>query len=125
MSVSMGFTALRHCPLTQEGNAMTSSMLLHGLCGVAMLREQHLCCCLVMMQILTCSAMDALAQTSMKGAAKCSKHNDLQNSVNQWVVECGKCCWGFPRACLRHCLQFVHRVTNFFCAVCASGVPNC
>ena len=31
--------------------------------------------------------MDVLAQTTMKGAAKCDKHCDLQNSVNQQIPE--------------------------------------
>ena len=39
-----------------------------------------------------CSAMDALIQTLMKGAVKCIKHNDLQISVKQMVVECGIRC---------------------------------
>ena len=32
---------------------------------------------------LQLSAMDASARTTMKGAAKCDKHCELQNSVNQ------------------------------------------
>lgn len=39
----------------------------------------------------TFSTMDALIQTTMKGAVKCANHCDLQNSVNQWVVECVMC----------------------------------
>ena len=31
--------------------------------------------------------MDVSAQTTMKGAAKCDKHCELQNSVNHWEVE--------------------------------------
>ena len=33
------------------------------------------------------SAMDVSARTTMKGAAKCDKHCDLQNSVNQQGFE--------------------------------------
>ena len=33
------------------------------------------------------SAMDVSARTTMKGAAKCDKHCELQNSVNQWGFE--------------------------------------
>jgi hypothetical protein len=33
------------------------------------------------------SAMDISAQASMKNAAKCDNHCELQNSVNQWKVE--------------------------------------
>jgi len=32
-------------------------------------------------------AMDISAQASMKNAAKCDNHCELQNSVNQWKVE--------------------------------------
>ncbi len=31
--------------------------------------------------------MDVSAQTTMKGAAKCDKHCELQNSANQWDFE--------------------------------------
>ena len=33
------------------------------------------------------SAKDVSAQAPMKGAAKCDKHCELQNSVNQWNLE--------------------------------------
>ncbi len=33
------------------------------------------------------SATDVSAQATMKGAAKCDKHCELQNSVNQWAFE--------------------------------------
>ena len=36
---------------------------------------------------LQLSAMDVSARTPMKGAAKCDKHCELQNSVNQWKPE--------------------------------------
>lgn len=36
---------------------------------------------------LQLSVMDVSAQTTMKGAAKCDKHCDLQNSVNQQIPE--------------------------------------
>jgi hypothetical protein len=36
---------------------------------------------------LQLSAMDVSARTPMKGAAKCDKHCELQNSVNQWRPE--------------------------------------
>jgi hypothetical protein len=35
------------------------------------------------LKVLQLSAMDASARTTMKGAAKCDKHCELQNSVNQ------------------------------------------
>ena len=33
------------------------------------------------------SATDVSARTTMKGAAKCDNHCELQNSVNQWILE--------------------------------------
>ena len=33
------------------------------------------------------SAMDVSARTTMKGAAKCDKHSELQNSVNEQELE--------------------------------------
>ena len=39
------------------------------------------------MLCLQLSAMDVSARTTMKGAAKCDKHCDLQNSVNQQGFE--------------------------------------
>ena len=56
-----------------------------------------------------CSAMNALAQTPMKGATKCSKHSDLQKSAKQWVVECGNVLGDFPGSRLRHCFFIVYR----------------
>ena len=41
--------------------------------------------------IQTCLAMDALAQSLMKGAANCNMHSDLQNSVKHLEIECGMC----------------------------------
>ena len=43
--------------------------------------------CVQCLRVLTLTlqllAMDASARTTMKGAAKCDKHCELQNSVNQ------------------------------------------
>ena len=40
--------------------------------------------------------MDALVQTMMKGAVKCIRHCELQNSVNQWAIERILCFWDLP-----------------------------
>ena len=40
-----------------------------------------------MIAFLQLSATDVSARTTMKGAAKCDKHCDLQNSVNQQGFE--------------------------------------
>ena len=46
------------------------------------------CLCLVRsFRYLQLSATDVSARTTMKGAAKCDKHCDLQNSVNQQGFE--------------------------------------
>ena len=46
------------------------------------------CLCLVRsFRYLQLSATDVSARTTMKGAAKCDKHCELQNSVNQQVLE--------------------------------------
>ena len=42
---------------------------------------------LPMSLLLQLSATDVSARTTMKGAAKCDKHCELQNSVNQQVLE--------------------------------------
>ena len=42
---------------------------------------------LPMSSLLQLSATDVSARTTMKGAAKCDKHCELQNSVNQQVLE--------------------------------------
>jgi hypothetical protein len=43
--------------------------------------------CLLLPFILQLSAIDVSARTTMKDAANCDKHCDLQNSVNQWSSE--------------------------------------
>ena len=45
---------------------------------------------------LQLSATDVSAQTTMKGAAKCDKHCDLQNSVNQQGFERILRFWDIP-----------------------------
>ncbi len=64
---------------------------------------------------LQLSATDVSARTTMKGAAKCDKHCDLQNSVNQQ---------GFERilrfrvplkACLLQCLLRSHASDGLLC----------
>ena len=83
-------------PHLVTGGQHGALMVLPGVC---------LLLCKVLMYIFygifcsqTCSAMDALAQTLMKGAVNCDKHSDLQNSVNQLVVECGIRFWAFPES---------------------------
>jgi len=44
------------------------------------------------------SATDVSARTTMKGAAKCDKHCELQNSVNQSGFERILCFWDIPES---------------------------
>ena len=44
------------------------------------------------------SAMDVSARTTMKGAAKCDKHCELQNSVNRQELERILCFWDIPES---------------------------
>ena len=46
--------------------------------------------------VLHFSAMDVLAWTTMKGAAKCDEHCELQNSVNQPGFERARRFWDIP-----------------------------
>ena len=55
-------------------------LLLHLVTKVNLVRTS---CVLVLSLTLQLSAMDVLARTMMKGAAKCDEHCELQNSVNQ------------------------------------------
>ena len=45
---------------------------------------------------LQLSAMDVSVRTTMKGAAKCDKHCELQNSVNRQKLERILCFWVIP-----------------------------
>ena len=49
---------------------------------------------------IAASVMDALVQTMMKGAVKCIRHCELQNSVNQWGIERILCFWDIPASML-------------------------
>ena len=55
------------------------------------------------------SAMDVSVRATMKGAAKCDKHCELQNSVNRQGLERILCSRGFLSACLVQCLCFAFR----------------
>ena len=44
------------------------------------------------------SAMDVSARTTMKGAAKCDKHCELQNSVNRQELERILCFVDIPKS---------------------------
>jgi len=42
--------------------------------------------------------MDVSVRTTMKGAAKCDKHCELQNSVNRQGLERILCFWDIPKS---------------------------
>lgn len=56
------------------------------------------------------SAMDVLARASMKDAAKCDTHCELQISVNHQISERIWRCWDFPAARLFQCLLTPQRI---------------
>ena len=58
---------------------------------------------------LQLSAMDVSVRSAMKGAAKCDKHCELQNSVNRQGLERILCSRGSLSACLVQCLCFAFR----------------
>ena len=64
------------------------------------------------------SVMDALVQTTMKGAVKCIRHCELQNSVNQWGIERILCFWDIPASMLESvpCLEYCSSASR--CGVC-------
>ena len=95
--------SLRPCPATAQGRQRAASGC--ALCGhplVALVatppspHSHSFCCSLASHQRWLCpplcfslqlSAIDVSARTTMKGAANCDKHCELQNSVNQQILE--------------------------------------
>jgi len=56
--------------------------------------------------------MDVSVRSTMKGAAKCDKHCELQNSVNRQGLERILCFWGSPR---KHAYFSVHPLGSSRC----------
>jgi hypothetical protein len=60
------------------------------------------CCFQLYMALAVCnsqlSAMDVSVRSTMKGAAKCDKHCELQNSVNRQGLERILCFWDIPES---------------------------
>ena len=50
------------------------------------------------MKSLQLSAMDVSVRATMKGAAKCDKHCELQNSVSRQRLEHVLCFWDIPKS---------------------------
>ena len=64
---------------------------------------------------LQLSAMDVSVRTTMKGAAKCDKHCELQNSVNRQGLERILCFWDIPES--------MPASVSMLC--CSSGTATC
>ena len=60
------------------------------------------CCHFLLIRSMMCcsqlSAMDVSVRSTMKGAAKCDKHCELQNSVNRQGLERILCFWDIPKS---------------------------
>lgn len=68
-----------------------ATSLIQALCFCSLIQL-----CLGLNLPLQLSAMDVWAQATMKSAAKCDKHCELQNSVNQQNFERDLRCWANP-----------------------------
>ena len=76
-------------------------VLLASRCHTVLAR--HSCCHLLLtwllpISTLQLSAMDVSVRSTMKGAAKCDKHCELQNSVNRQGLERILCFWDIPES---------------------------
>ena len=75
------------------------SVLLLSPATVRLSRPLAFCCnSSVMLLHLQLSAMDVSVRSAMKGAAKCDKHCELQNSVNRQGLERILCFWDIPES---------------------------
>ena len=80
------------------------------------------------------SAMDVSVRTTMKGAAKCDKHCELQNSVNRQGLERILCFWDIPESmpasvsmlCCSSSTAIVlqHAAASACASRCAFGTPE-
>ena len=76
------------------------------------------------------SAMDVSVRSTMKGAAKCDKHCELQNSVNRQGLERILCFWDIPESMpasvsTPYCLSVMCRVVDLVAVIaCASGCAS-
>ena len=83
---------------------------------------------------LQLSAMDVSVRTTMKGAAKCDKHCELQNSVNRQELERILCFWDIPESmpasvsmlCCSSstAMVFQHAAVSACASRCAFGTPE-
>ena len=72
------------------------------------------------------SATDISVQASMKNAAKCDNHCELQNSVNQWIFERILHFWVIPGSMPASLhVDFYAPVSVAVCYVCLRGALIC
>ena len=90
-----------HCRCSRAAGHVAELRLLHvsllPLCPRMALRCHHLPMASAIF-FLQLSAMDVSVRTTMKGAAKCDKHCELQNSVNRQGLERILCFWDIPKS---------------------------
>ena len=92
-SIAFAFAGVRACQhgsctvCTVDGSCVVQVILVRCMLWIALA---------ALVFIDTCLAMDALAQSLIKGAVNCNMHSDLQNSVNHLDIECGMRFWATP-----------------------------
>ena len=93
--------SLPACRCSRAAGHAAEPRLLHvsllPLCPCMALRCHHLPMASAIFY-LQLSAMDVSVRTTMKGAAKCDKHCELQNSVNRQGLERILCFWDIPES---------------------------
>ena len=67
-------------------------------CRISALLFEFVCPLALAKCDLQLSAMDVSVRSTMKGAAKCDKHCELQNSVNRQGLERILCFWDIPES---------------------------
>ena len=89
-----------HADARGQWGVLPTSCLLHVLTVVAhsMAPRCHRLPMASAIFYLQLSAMDVSVRTTMKGAAKCDKHCELQNSVNRQGLERILCFWDIPES---------------------------
>ena len=109
-----------HCRCSRAAGHAAEPRLLHvsllPLCPRMALRCHHLPMASAIFY-LQLSAMDVSVRTTMKGAAKCDKHCELQNSVNRQGLERILCFWDIPESMPASVSIFSHATVILSCAL--------
>ena len=115
-----------HADARGQWGVLPTSCLLHVLTVVAhsMAPRCHRLPMASAIFYLQLSAMDVSVRTTMKGAAKCDKHCELQNSVNRQGLERILCFWDIPKSmpasvsilcCFSSCCYYVACCCEHLC----------